>query len=525
MSGTGSEADPAAGTGDAPAPAAEAGEWELADRTFAHLPVHAALLHSGKVLAFGGSGNDETSLRSPHPAELFDPRSGTVETVEGPLAGDVFCAGHSFLPDGRLLVAGGTYRYDGDTNLVGLLNFPPFSGLDHAYLFEPEAERWTRTHDPHRGRWYPTLLTLGDGSVLSAAGLTKHPPWVVLRAIERYDPAGGWTIERGIGRWLPLYPRLHLLPDGTVFYAGSYNTHYTFPFSLGSFPTSILDPGTREWTDLGLPNEEEREEGASVLLPLRPDDDYRPRVLLAGGGTPTGTEATADAEVIDLGAADPRWHAVDSMAHARYYTYPVLLPDGTVFVMGGRSGAKGHADGHYDDYDPAVGEVPPTPNAVREAERFDPATETWTTLAPMAVDRLYHSNALLLPDGRVATMGSNPKRRVDERRIELYRPPYLFAGDRPSIDGAPERVGYGEGLEVGTPDAADVDELALIRQSATTHCVNTDQRYVELPIEGRDDGAVRTTVPGNRSLLPPGYYLLFVLRDGVPSEAPFVRIG
>jgi hypothetical protein len=505
-------------------PPAERGEWEPVEHRFGHLPVHVALLHTGKVLAFGGSANDETRLRNPYPAELFDPRTGTIEVVDQTLAGDLFCVGHAFLPDGRLLAAGGTHRYDGEISIGGLPDLPPFSGLDHAYLFDPADERWTRVEDTDAGRWYPTLVTLGDGSVLAAAGLTRRPPWVVLRRLERYTPGEGWEILRGAGRWLPLYPRLHLLPDGSVFYAGSYNTHYTFPFSLRSFPTARLDPASRTWTEYGLPNEAEREEGASVLLPLRPGEDYRARVLLAGGGTPTGEEPVADAEVIDFGDARPSWRSVEPMEHARYYAYPVLLPDGTVFVMGGRRGPKGHLHG-IDELDDVDGAVPSVPGAVHEAELFDPETGTWTTLAPMAVDRLYHSNALLLPDGRVMTAGSNPKRRVDERRIETYRPPYLFRGPRPTIEAVPDAVGYGETLRVRTPDARTVDEVVLVRQSSTTHCLNTDQRLVELRVLDRDAGSLTVAIPGNSNVAPPGYYMLFLLRGGVPSEAPFVRVG
>lgn len=480
------------------------------------------MLHTGKVLAFGGSGNDETRLENPHPAELFDPRTCRVETVDQVLDGDVFCAGHAFLPDGRLLVAGGTHSYDGDVDVFGLVNLPLYSGLEQAYAFDPADERWTRVPDMAVGRWYPTLVTLADGSVLTAAGLTKHPPWVVLRKIERYSAARGWSVVDGAGRWLPLYPRLHLLPDGDVFYAGSYNTHYTFPFSLGSFPTAVLDAETHEWTDYGLPNAKEREEGASVMLPLRPETDYRARVLLAGGGTTTGTEATADAEIIDFGDARPAWRPVTPMTHARYYSYAVLLPDGTVFVMGGRSGSKGHV--HHVGYDAERGEVASLDSAVREAELFDPRTETWRPLASMTVDRLYHSGALLLPDGRVVTLGSNPRRRVDERRIEIYRPPYLFGGPRPEVAAVPESVGHGEPFAVEMATGSTVDELVLVRQSSTTHCVNTDQRLVELAIDAQDDGTVTTRLPDNPNLLPPGYYMVFALRDGVPSEASFVRI-
>ncbi|SFR68910.1 protein of unknown function [Halogeometricum limi] len=488
------------------------------------------MLHTGEVLAFGGSANDERRHDDPHPAELWNPVADEVRVVDQTVGGDVFCAGHSFLADGSLLVAGGTHAYDGDFEIGGV-TLPPFSGLDHAYAFDPETERWEHRGYTRHGRWYPTLVTFGDGRVLTAAGLTKHVPWVALRELELYDPESGWRRLRGAGRWLPLYPRLFLLPNGDVFYAGSYNTHYTFPFSLRGFPTAILDVENRRWIDLGLPNQSQREEGAAVLLPFRPGDDYRTRVLLVGGGTPGGDVAVAAAEVMDLGAITPKWRSVPSMAHARYHAYAVLLPDGTVLVVGGHGGQSGHSDGDgddgdsgFDDSDREEGAVPPSPNAVREAELFDPETESWTTLAPMGVDRLYHSNALLLPDARVVAMGSNPARRVDELRIETFEPPYLFAGERPVVASVAESVAWGDELAVETPDADTVDRVVLIRQSSTTHCLNTDQRLVELAFDSRAGEELLASVPDEPNLLPPGYYMLFLLRDGVPSEAPFVRV-
>lgn len=256
-------------------------------------------------------------------------------------------------------------------------------------------------------------------------------------------------------------------------------------------------------------------------MPLRPADGYRPRVLLTGGGTTSGTQATADAELMDLWAAGPAWRPVDAMIHPRYDCYAVLLPDGTVFVCGGREGSTGHA---HHDVDEQSGALPSIDGAIHEAARFDPETETRESLAAMQVDRLSHSNALLLPDGRVMTCGSNPARRVTELRIETFRPPSLFQGPRPVVDRAPDAVGYGDGFAVHSPDAAAVDELVLVRQSSTTHCLNPDQRLVEVAIDDRDGDRLGATVPANPDLLPPGHSMLFLLRDGVPSEAPFVRV-
>jgi hypothetical protein len=504
------------------------GWWEPIQYRFSHLPIHMALLHTGKVLAFGGSGNDRRNLRAPKPAEIWDPQSGVITTVDQAVAGDFFCVGQTFLSDGRLLVAGGTHKYD--NKLFGL-PIPPFRGLEQSYTFDPRLENWTRVQDMKYGRWYPTLIMLADGRVLALAGLTKRLPWVFLRHFEIYEPGQGWRNLAGTERWLPLYPRLHLLPNRHIFYAGSYNTHYTFPFTVKGFPTALLDVDNREWQTVGLPNQSQREEGASILLPLTPPD-YRAQVLLVGGGTPLGQEAVADAELIDLSEPAPHWRPLPPMAHPRYYAYSVILPDKQVLVVGGRRGHKGHhvaPDFQRRENGPGRGEfqrqeVPQDPRAIRTPECFDPVTGEWTPMAPMAVDRLYHSNALLLPDGRIMVAGSNPRPGVNELRIEIFHPPYLFKGPRPRIELAPASATYGEAIEIEAPQADQIEEVALIRPSATTHCLNTDQRYVGLAFDMPRPGKLVANIPDNPNLIPPGYYMLFIVRAGIPSEARFVHL-
>jgi hypothetical protein len=496
---------------------AEVGSWEPVRWQFDYLPVHIALLPTGKVLGISGSGNERRFLEHPHSSQLWDPASGAIVNVDQQLDGDLFCCGHTFLADGRLLVAGGTSSYE--TKHFGY-PIPPFGGLRQSYLYDPFANAWTRTPDMLLGRWYPTLVLLADGRALAVAGFTESFPWVVRRNLEVFTPGQGWATFTGAERWLPLYPRLHLLPDGNVLYAGSYNTHYSFPFDLRAFPTGILEVNTRSWRTIGPPHQSEREEGISVLLPLEPPD-YRARVLLAGGGTPQGTESSADAEVIDPCDPAPAWRTIAPMKHARYFAYPVILPDGKVIVIGGRGGEKMHMS--MDD-GPPMSPPPHDPLAVMEPELFDPATETWRPLASMAVDRLYHSNALLLPDGRVATFGSNPATGMAELRIEIYDPPYLFKGSRPRIEAAPKEATRGGEIEIATPDALTIEAVVLIRPGVTTHCVNADQRYVGLEIIARQADRLRSRLPTQPGVAPSGYYLLFIVRAGVPSEATFVQV-
>ena len=179
------------------------------------------------------------------------------------------------------------------------------------------------------------------------------------------------------------------------------------------------------------------------------------KILVMGGGDPP----TNTAEVIDLNAASPAWRSVASMAFARRQLNATILPDGQVLVTGGTSGPG------FND--------PTAP--VFAAEMWNPATENWTTMASAQITRIYHSTALLLPDGRILSMGGN-----DFPQTEIYEPPYLFKGTRPAIDPTPATVNYGQSFFVQTPDAAGVTQVTWIRLSSVTHAFNMDQRFSRL---------------------------------------------
>jgi galactose oxidase-like protein len=521
---------------------AKVGLWEPIKFRFKHLPVHIALLHTGKVLAFGGSGNDENHFNDIFPAEIFEPdyyyedggekndsNDRVYEISNEGIVGDIFCSGHAFLPDGRLIIAGGTRKYDGSIFRIAI---PPFRGLEHSYIFDPIRLKWNRLGNMKNGRWYPSCIMLSDGRVLVMAGLSKGFPWAFLKELEMYttDDSNGWQKVVDGDHWIPMYPRLHLLPSGEVFYAGSYNTHYTFPFSLSGFPCATFNIQESTWTEIGLPNNIKREEGTTVLLPLVPPD-YAARVLLIAGGTQPGTDAINNVEMINFSDKHPRYKSIKPLKHPRYYAYAVLLPDQSVLVLGGKIGTKGHMmmkpEMKHDKRKLTMEttEVPHDPHAVLEPELFNLKDENWYPMAHMKVDRLYHANALLLPDGRVMTAGSNPDRRINELRIELFHPPYLFRGKRPIISKCPNRISYNQEFEIESNDANNIKAVALIRQSVTTHCVNTEQRYIELEHTQKNSNTLSVKVPANKNVIPPGYYMLFIVKeDDVPSIAPFILI-
>jgi len=258
-----------------------------------------------------------------------------------------------------------------------------------------------------------------------------------------------------------------------------------------------------------------RNQSASVLLPPAQDQ----KVMLMGGG-PDGkqnkTDAIDNVDIVDLNQAAPKFVAAAPLNLPRLHLNAILLPDRTVFVTGGSL--------KQED----------TPLARLQSEIYDPSTDTWTLTAACEVPRLYHSTALLLPDGTVVTAGGNPEggHHVkwdqdpnEEMRLEIFTPPYLFKGPRPVIGSAPEQWAYGATIDINSPDAGGLKWAHLIRPCVTTHSFDGSQRLVDLPIASQAGGIVKITVPVNRNVAPPGWYMLFVVnRIGVPSEARWVHL-
>jgi hypothetical protein len=475
-----------------PAFAASLGSWQLLSYTSRVPVVHAALLRTGRVFLVAGSGNDPTNYPFTHGSVVLDlnASNGNPQFPANPVNSqgkqiDLFCCGHTFLSDGRLLLAGGTLQYD------------PFFGLKDAVLFDPVSRGWTRVPSMAGGRWYPTLTTLGDGRVLAVSGLNTAGAYN--RVPEIYAPGGGWARLATLATTWPMYAHLFLLDDGRIFYSGG---------QLGSnkgLAPRIWDMGTNTTTGVGgLTNSALRNQAASVLLPPAQEQ----RVMIIGGGPSSGTSgATSDCNIADLSASTPAYQRADSLNSARMHHNAVLLPDRTVFVCGGSNLQENLT------------------RAVRTAEIYDPLMNRWTDVAAAAVPRVYHSVALLLPDGRVLSAGSNPLREDDELRMEIYRPPYLSAGARPVISVAPQQLPYGQRFQISTAQAGSIRWISLIRPGATTHSVDMDQRLVDVPFSVNGT-VLNATMPTNPNLAPRGWYMLCISdQNNIPSVARWVRVG
>ena len=433
------------------------------------LSIHASVLPDGEVLTWGRSDRHQT---------LWDPTTGSFQSITRPA--DLFCSGHALLPDGRLIVMGG---HSGTDNIgIGVTN-----------LFDYVSKTWSPGPAMQNGRWYPSVLALPNGEALVVSGGGTD---ATLNTIPEVLSASGTSLRSltAAASSINYYPMMFVAPSGSVFIAGpAQATGYLTTEGAGGKSTGPSSAyGYRDY-------------GSAVM--------YEPgKILLVGGGGPTST-----AERIDLNVG-ATWQPAGAMRVARRQMNATLLADGTVLVTGGTNASGFNS--------------PPTNANVLAAERWSP-TGGWTQLARQTHYRLYHSNALLLPDGRVLSVGSGQpfaSGLQNDYSGEIFSPPYLFNLDgtdatRPTISTAPASVTYGQSFAIGTPNAAGIAKVTFIRLSSVTHATNMNQRLNYLPITTRDASSVTVTAPLRATLAPPGHYMMFVLdENGVPSVAKIVQI-
>ena len=458
------------------------GQWTTLNTQAPINPIHIAMMRNGQVLIVSGSGNLASNTN--YMAGVWDPATDTITTQ--PVEYDMFCNGMVILPDGRPFVLSGTLAYN-----------PSFTGDPRTSAYDPATGNFVELQSMADGRWYPTATTLSNGSVMVFSGLQENGG--TNTTVEIYTVGSGWSQQYPANWTPPLYPRMHLLPNGNVFYSGPTTS------------SAIFNPTTQTWTTgVATTNYSgTRNYGTSVLLPLTPANNYDPRVMIMGGGS----TATATTELIDLSSSSPQWVYGPSMSEARIEMDAVILPSGDVLALNGSA---------YDEE---------ASFASLNADLYNPSTNTFSSAGAGAFPRLYHSGALLLPDATVLVVGGNPAQGTYESYMENYAPAYLFNSSgtlatRPSITSVtPGVIGYGATFQVQTPNAANISSAVLVRPGSVTHAFDMDQRLIGLNFTV-GSGVLNVTSPPNSSIAPPGYYMLFILNSaGVPSLASFVQLS
>lgn len=489
--------------GEAP-PAGVGGRWG-APIGFPIVPVSAVMLPNNKLLTFSALDNmafDKTPDTITKVAVL-DLKSGQVsESADINTHHQMFCEGIAMLPDGRVLINGGSsdrattiYNPASNTWSVG-----PLMNIPRAY--EGDTTLSSGQVLTLGGSWYDAA---GDknGEIFTPSGATgswRKLPGVLADKILTADPAGIWRADN--------HAWLFAQPGGTVFQAGP-SKQMNWITTTGS--GTITGAGNRG-TSADAMN------GNAVMYDIG-------RVLTVGGatayqdaGSAVNVQATNRAYTIDIRGGPHRPVTVartSDMAYARAFSNSVVLPDGEVVVLGGQQHPQPYAD----------------TGAVLSPELWSPATGKFTVMAPETIPRDYHSVAILLPDGRVFSGGGGlcgDSCTTNHPDGQIFSPPYLFNADgtarqRPVIKTAPVKAATGSTITVTTNSATP--RFALVRMSAVTHSVNNDQRRIPLTPAAVSGTTYTLRLPVLKGVLLPGNYMLFAINArGTPSVAKIVNI-
>ncbi len=444
---------------------AQIGQWSSI-MNWPLVAVHAVLMNTGKVLMWDG-------WEIPAYARVWDPSNNSFISVTN--QSGLFCSGHSTLADGRIVVAGG-HNENGD-------------GIRDTNIFNPATNSWTAAPNMSQARWYPSVTTLNDNKVVTISGSSDAVDWADIPEI--YNPTTNtWSNLTGVNtsdmRDI-MYPHPYMLDNGTL---------YVIAPSTGV--VRRLNVSNKTWTTMA---DAPFLNSATVM--------YRPGKFMIAGGGPEFSNSQKNTAVIDLNTANPSWRSTSAMAYPRFQHNLVMLPDGKVLAVGGSKEVdKGSTNGTL------------------QAELWDPATETWQTMASMADPRMYHSIAMLMPDGRVLSAGGGRYGSTNNYlTAQYYSPPYLFKGARPTISSMPSTAGYNTSITVQTADASSISKVTFIPLASVTHTMDMNQRYIELTFT-KNSGNLSVTTPANTSQAPAGYYMLFIVNsNGVPSVAKIIQLS
>ncbi|KAL5578024.1 hypothetical protein UlMin_019723 [Ulmus minor] len=521
------------------------GKWQMLQESVGISPMHMQLLRNNMIIMFDRTDFGRSNLSLPGGRCRFDP-SDTVVKIDctahsilydiasntfRPLMvqTDTWCSSGSVLPNGTLIQTGG-YN-DGDHTVR---TFTPCvdNYCDWVEIPNSLAER----------RWYATNQILPDGRIIIIGGRKQYnyeffpqnpgnPPLFshypntffldFLRQTTDFDENN-------------LYPFVHLLPDGNLFIFANTRSilfNYNQNLILKEFPP-IPGGDPRNYPS----------SGSSVLLPLDENKATTEVEIMICGGAPRYAHGPAMQGMfiralntcgrLMVTQQNPNW-IMENMPIPRVMGDMVILPSGEVIIINGATlGTAGWEAAHNPVMNPLIYSPSAQPN-----ERF-------TIMEPSARARLYHSTAILVPDGRVFVGGSNPHvfynfsdvEYPTDLTLEAFSPPYLSAEYqkfRPKIQTIDEIVRYQQSFSVifTIEEYTTLDALSvrIIAPSFSTHSFSMNQRMVALKlmsVSSAESSYYNATVvgPATSAIAPPGYYMLFVVHAGIPSYGMWVKL-
>ena len=448
------------------------------------IAIHEVLLPDGRVMSYGS--NPDGNQTGQFVYDVWNPALGTGAeahlTLPNTTRTDIFCSGQSVMwMTGETLITGG------DLTVRGSRNYS-----NNATTIFSAATNTIRSADKMQfPRWYDSIVPLPNGEMLVLGGRVDLQTSAATPEV--YSPWAGWRTLNGATNGDAFgdssYPRGFNGPDGRVYLVADYNQYEITPDGPGTI-TQVTGN-----------------------IPVPVSNSTLPTVMFAPGKLLTVRYDNNAAYVIDINGPTPVWTPAGNIDQSRIWSSGTVLADGKVMVLGGSS-----------SYNSLVG-------AAYVAQLWDPANPgVWTPGATAAHPRLYHSNALLLPDATVLTNGGGAPGPVINLNGEIYYPPYLYRTDgsgmpaaRPILTSAPSVMTWDQPLTLTVAAGNAINRVTFVRQGSTTHSTNLDQRFVDLPFT-QSGTTVTVTMPDNWNVLLPGNWMAFVWQNGVPSVAKTVLV-
>lgn len=472
-------------------------DWSIAPPFMA--PQATALLKDGKILSF------YYTARSPAPGcgapwggnnvpVVWDPATGTRTASTG-LAPDeeLFCSALAPMSDGKIMVVGGG-------------GASPMCATAIVKIFDPSTNNWTSAPPMKCPRWYPTITRTANGRMLVTSGIAdmsipmlgcaRDPITTEILTPEIYNPATntwdtlpdftvGWTKEG--------YPMLYKDQGGNFLFAGPDAIQGIYNANDGSL-TPLLDT-------------------AGVNLFYTYSSLWGIGKYFKTGYRATGIPSGMFAAIVDTTISPLAWTAVAKPPVPRYSEHhEVVLPTGDIVILGGNLAL----DAEHD-----------TANTIQYPEIYHTANGSWELLAKEPKPRVYHSTAILLPDGSIFSAGGDASfgwGDLTQFTGAIFKPPYFFKGARPSIISAPQSVLYRQEFNV-TTSVSSADSFCLIAPGATTHWHDYNQRRVPVTFTANGNGSFTITAPPSSAIAPPGDYMLFVVSGGLPSIGWWIHLS
>ncbi|CAG8674055.1 7989_t:CDS:2 [Dentiscutata erythropus] len=521
------------------APKKKSSNYKILKENSGIAAMHIVVTSPTKIIIIDKVQNNPIFLKDGSPVSSleYDLTDGSKRFL--PLHSNTFCSSGGFLGNGTLVSTGGAEPVPDDKFKSG------FTSLRFIDPCQDGKCEWSENlNGMSSHRWYSTSTTLSDGRLIILGGsikstsvnseATNNPTY---EFFPRDDPKSipfPFLVET-----LPfnLYPMVHLMPgpkNQTLLFVFANKDGMIFDWNKNKIVKRLpsLKGSSRSYPLTGT----------SVMLPLRPENNYKPQILICGGNEKMDPKNGAEnscgkIDLSDLDKAD--WELDNFGGLPRVMPDCVILADGkTLFLNGAGNGTAGYSSSnnkHLKADNPVL-----TPVLYDDQK---PLGKRFKKLDPSTIPRLYHSVATLIPDGRVFIAGSSPQATVvlkgvkfpTEYRIELFSPPYLslnqaratiksVAGSS-KINQGPIEVNYDNPVEVSVDISDNKPKFtaALVHYGFITHSTHMSQRYVVCIVQNvtsKDNGyTMNVVMPPNGNIIAPGPGYLYILNKGVPGES------